>query len=176
MIVSVPRALITGHYDDAERLAAEYLALSRQTQDLTAQGIHDAFICQVHEDRGTLERWSPQPLSVEMARFLPVYLASAGRTHHVRGDVDLARTFFDELCPLLPDLPRNTTWPVARHIDPKLIRILPTDPPPPPPPGEPSPATLTASAAFAPASTSPPPPAAPSVPPSSRPIGSVVGP
>ncbi len=107
------RALITGHYDDAERLAAEYLALSRQTQDLTAQGIHDAFICQVYEDRGTLDRWSPQPLSVEMARFLPVYLASAGRTHHVRGDVDLARTFFDELRPLLPDLPRNTTWPVV---------------------------------------------------------------
>jgi hypothetical protein len=93
------RAFLTGHLDDAVRLADEYLELSRTTQDISAQGLYDAFVAAVHEDRGTLDRWTPQPLALQFARAMPVYLAAAGRTFHLRGDVDFARTLFDELRP-----------------------------------------------------------------------------
>ncbi len=107
------RAYLTGHLDDAVRLADEYLELSRSTQDISAQGLYDAFVAAVHEDRGTLDGWRPQPLALEFARRQPVYLAAAGRTFHVRGDVDFARTLFDELRPRLDGLRRDAAYPVV---------------------------------------------------------------
>lgn len=110
------RAQLAGRLDEAEQLAAEYLALSRETQDLSAQGLYDAFMSGVHEDRGTLDRCRWQPLSEDLARGMPVYLAGAGRTYLLCGDVDRARTYLDELRPQLPGLPRNSMW-APVHVD-----------------------------------------------------------
>lgn len=104
------RALLSGRFDEAERLATAAGEVAERTQDVSMQDMHYAYLIDIARMTGRFGEHDNELLRVAESIPIPIVLALMADYRLAAGDSEHAMALFEQLRPGLPTLARNAPW------------------------------------------------------------------